>query len=160
MAETKKTPARKPAAKRTAASTTGLFTAEEKAAMKARAAEVKKEARAKNDRSAGEKDCLAAIAKLKGTDKTVGTKLHKIITGAAPDLWPKTWYGMPAYAKDGKIVCFFQAADKFKARYATLGFSDEASLDKGDMWPTSYAVSKLTADVDKQIAALVKKAVR
>ena len=158
MAE--KEPAKKTTqSKRTTASTSGGFTAEERAAMKARAQELKAEARANTNRAAGEKDCLAAIAAMKGADKALAKKLHGIISAAAPDLWPKTWYGMPAYAKDGKVACFFQAAGKFKARYATFGFSDEANLDQGAMWPTSYALKELTVAEEKKIVALVKKAV-
>ena len=156
MAEKK--PAKKStqkSAKRTATSSKG-FTAEERAAMKERAKELKAEA-AKED---GEKALLSKIAEMKGTDRTMAKRLHAIVTSAAPDLVPKTWYGMPAYAKDGKIVCFFQSAGKFDARYATFGFSDEANLDQGAMWPTSWALTKLTAAEEKKIAALVKKAVR
>ena len=156
MAEKK--PAKKStrkSAKRTATSSKG-FTAEERAAMKERAKELKAEA-AKED---GEKTLLSKIAEMKGTDRTMAKRLHAIVTSAAPDLVPKTWYGMPAYAKDGKIVCFFQSAGKFDARYATFGFSDEANLDQGAMWPTSWALTKLTAAEEKKIAALVKKAVR
>jgi uncharacterized protein YdhG (YjbR/CyaY superfamily) len=142
-------------AKRTAASSKG-FTAEERAAMKERAQELKAEA-AKAD---GEKALLAKIAEMKGTDRAMATRLHAIITAAAPALSPKTWYGMPAYAKDGKIVCFFQSAEKFDARYATFGFSDEANLDQGAMWPTSWALRELTAAEEKKITTLVKKAVR
>jgi uncharacterized protein YdhG (YjbR/CyaY superfamily) len=101
---------------------------------------------------------LAAIIEMQGPDKAMAERLHSIVTAAAPDLWPKTWYGMPAYAKDGKVVCFFQSAEKFKARYATLGFSDEANLDKGAMWPTSFALKALTATEEAKITALVKKA--
>jgi uncharacterized protein YdhG (YjbR/CyaY superfamily) len=132
------------------------FTAEERAAMKERAQELKAEA-AKAD---GEKALLAKIAEMEGADRALATRLHAIVTAAAPSLSPKTWYGMPAYAKDGKIVCFFQSAAKFDARYATFGFSDEAQLDQGDMWPTSWALRELTAAEEKKIAALVKKAVR
>jgi uncharacterized protein YdhG (YjbR/CyaY superfamily) len=145
--------------KRTTASTSGGFTAEERAAMKARAQELKAEERANKNRAVGEKDLLAAIAAMKGPDRAMAKRLHGIITAAAPDLWPKTWYGMPAYAKDGKIVCFFQSAEKFNARYATFGFSDEANLDKGAMWPTSFALKELTAAEEAKIAALVRKAV-
>ena len=155
MAEKK--PAKKStqkSAKRTATSSKG-FTAEERAAMKERAKELKAEA-AKED---GEKALLSKIAEMKGTDRTMAKRLHAIVTSAAPDLVPKTWYGMPAYAKDGKILCFFQSAGKFDARYATFGFSDEANLDQGAMWPTSWALTKLTAAEEKKIAALVKKAV-
>jgi uncharacterized protein YdhG (YjbR/CyaY superfamily) len=133
------------------------FTAEEKAAMKERAAELKAEA-AKAD---GEKTLLAKVAEMKGNDRTMAKKIHAIVKASAPDLSPKTWYGMPAYAnKDGKIVCFFQSAEKFNSRYATFGFSDEANLDKGEMWPTSFAVRKLSAADEKKISALVKQAVR
>jgi uncharacterized protein YdhG (YjbR/CyaY superfamily) len=135
------------------------FTAEERAAMKARAKELKAEARANKDRAAGERDVLAAIAEMPKSDRAIGTRLHEIIKASAPDLSPKTWYGMPAYAKDGKVVCHFQSADKFKSRYATLGFSDEANLDKGAMWPTSFALKELTAAEEAKIVALVKKAV-
>jgi len=141
-------------AKRTASSKG--FTAEERAAMKERAQELKAEA-AKAD---GEKALLAKIAEMEGADRILATRLHAIVTAAAPSLSPKTWYGMPAYAKDGKIVCFFQSAAKFDARYATFGFSDEAQLDQGAMWPTSWALRELTAAEEKKIAAMVKKAVR
>ena len=132
------------------------FTAAEKAAMKERAKELKAEA-AKAD---GEKALLEKVAEMKGTDRTMATRLHAIITAAAPALSPKTWYGMPAYAKDGKIVCFFQSAEKFDSRYATFGFSDEANIDQGAMWPTSWALKGLTAAEEKKIVTLVKKAVR
>ena len=131
------------------------FTAEERAAMKEYALELKAQA-AKAD---GEKMLLDQIAKMKGTDRAMAKRIHEIIKASAPDLSPKTWYGMPAYAKDGKVVCFFQAADKFKARYATLGFSDEANLDEGALWPTSFALKELTAAAETKIRALVKKAV-
>ena len=142
-------------AKRTATSSKG-FTAEERAAMKERAQELKAEA----TKADGEKALLAKIAEMKGTDRAMATRLHAIVTAAAPALSPKTWYGMPAYAKDGKIVCFFQSAEKFDARYATFGFSDEAMLDQGAMWPTSWALRELTAAEEKKITTLVKKAVR
>jgi len=132
------------------------FTAEEKAAMNERAKELKAEA-AKAD---GEKALLEKVAEMKGTDRAIATRLHAIVTAAAPGLAPKTWYGMPAYAKDGKIVCFFQSAAKFGSRYATFGFSDEANIDQGAMWPTSWALQALTAAEEKKIVALVKKAVR
>jgi len=158
MAE--KEPAKKTTqSKRTTASTSGGFTAEERAAMKARAQELKAEARANTNRAAGEKDCLAAIAAMKGADKALAKKLHGIISAAAPDLWPKTWYGMPAYAKDGKVVCFFQSAQKFKTRYATFGFQHEAKLDEGHMWPVAFALTELTAAEEASIGALVKTAV-
>ena len=123
--------------------------------MKERAKELKAEA-AKAD---GEKALLEKVAEMKGTDKALAKRLHAIITTAAPSLSPKTWYGMPAYAKDGKIVCFFQSAAKFDSRYATFGFSDEAKIDQGVMWPTSWALKELTAAEEKKIVALVKKAV-
>jgi uncharacterized protein YdhG (YjbR/CyaY superfamily) len=141
-------------AKRTSAKNTG-FTVEERAAMKERA----KELRAGEDRADGERDLLAKIAEMPPTDRALAKQLHAIVTASAPDLSPKTWYGMPAYAKDGKVVCFFQSASKFKTRYATLGFSDEANLDKGDMWPTYFALKELTDSEEKKIQALVKKAV-
>jgi uncharacterized protein YdhG (YjbR/CyaY superfamily) len=148
----------KTAAKRTTA--TKGFTDDERAAMKARAQELKAEARANKDRAEGERDLLAAIADMKGNDRAMAKRLHAIITAAAPDLWPKTWYGMPAYAKDGKVVCFFKSAAKFKSRYATFGFEEAANVDAGAMWPTSWALTELTAADEKKIAALVKKAVR
>ena len=153
MAESK-TPTKRATTKRTG-STKG-FTAEERAAMKERAKELKAEA-AKAD---GEKALLDKVAEMKGTDRAMATRLHEIITAAAPALTPKTWYGMPAYAKDGKIVCFFQSAEKFDSRYATFGFSDEANIDQGAMWPTSWALKELTAAEEKKIVTLVKKAVR
>jgi uncharacterized protein YdhG (YjbR/CyaY superfamily) len=136
------------------------FTAEERAAMKERAKEARAEARRGADRAAGEKDLLAKIAEMPKPDRVMAERLHEIITDVAPDLLPKTWYGMPAYAKDGKVVCFFQSADKFKSRYATFGFNDTANLDKGTMWPTSFALTELTEADEKKIASLVKKAVR
>ncbi|MCI4566673.1 DUF1801 domain-containing protein [Lysobacter sp. CFH 32150] len=132
------------------------FTDEERAAMKERAQELKAEA-AKAD---GESAVLAKIAEMQGSDRAMAKKLHAIIKASAPALLPKTWYGMPAYAKDGKIVCFFQSAQKFNSRYATFGFNDEAKLDDGAMWPTSFALNELTADAEKTISALVKKAAR
>jgi uncharacterized protein YdhG (YjbR/CyaY superfamily) len=138
------------------------FTAEERAAMRERAGELKAEAR-RGKRAAkadGESDVLAKIAEMPEADRAMAEQLHALIKASAPDLSPRTWYGMPAYAKGGKVVCFFQSAHKFKSRYATLGFSDEASLDKGAMWPTSFALKALTAAEEKKIAALVKKAVR
>jgi uncharacterized protein YdhG (YjbR/CyaY superfamily) len=135
------------------------FTDEEKAAVKARAQELKAEARASKDREAGEKAVLAAITALKEPDRSIATRLHAIIKATAPALMPKTWYGFPAYARDGKIVCFFQYAEKFNTRYAELGFNDAANLDEGDMWPTRYALKKLTATEEARIRALVKKAV-
>jgi uncharacterized protein YdhG (YjbR/CyaY superfamily) len=135
------------------------FTDEERAAMKARAQELKAEARANKDKADGERDVLAKIAELPEPDRAMAERLHAIIKASAPALSPKTWYGMPAYAKDGKVVCFFQSAQKFKSRYATFGFNDEANLDEGAMWPTSFALTELTAADEARIAALVKKAV-
>ena len=116
----------------------------------------KKPAKAKTD---GEDAVLAAIAAMSGSDRTIGQRLHAVILGAAPDLSPKTWYGMPAYAKDGKVVCFFRGAAKFKERYVTLGFNDSAKLDNGNLWPISFALTKLTDTEETKIAQLVKKAV-
>jgi uncharacterized protein YdhG (YjbR/CyaY superfamily) len=137
------------------------FTDEERAAMKERARELKAEARRgpRADKADGESAVLAAIAAMPGPDRALGKRLHAIIKASAPALSPKTWYGMPAYAKDGKVVCFFQSAQKFKSRYATFGFSDEANLDEGAMWPTSFALKELTAAEEARISALVKKAV-
>ena len=131
------------------------FTAEERAAMKERAQELKAEAR----KADGEKTLLAKIAEMPEPDRALGTRLHEIVKANAPDLEPKTWYGMPAYAKDGKVVCFFQSAHKFKSRYATFGFDVAANLDDGTMWPTAFALTELTAADEARIAALVKKAV-
>ena len=143
----------------TARSTTSKgFTADERAAMKARAQELKAEARATKNRAEGERDLLAAIAAMKGSDRVMAKRLHEIVEATAPDLWPKTWYGMPAYAKDGKVVCFFKSAGKFDSRYATFGFEEAANLDEGAMWPTSYALKELTAADETKIRALVKKA--
>jgi uncharacterized protein YdhG (YjbR/CyaY superfamily) len=135
------------------------FTAAERAAMKERARELKAEARASQNKADGERDLLAKVAEMPAPDRALAKRLHAIVKASAPDLWPRPWYGMPAYARDGKVVCFFQSADKFKSRYATLGFSDEANLDEGAMWPTSFALKKLTAADEAKIAALVKKAV-
>ena len=136
------------------------FTAEEKAAMKARAQEMKAEARASKNREEGEKAVLAAITQMKdSTDRSMGKRIHEIVTATAPELMPKTWYGMPAYANaDGKVICFFQAASKFGVRYATFGFQPDAKLDEGNMWAASFALIKLTAAEEKKIEALVKKA--
>jgi uncharacterized protein YdhG (YjbR/CyaY superfamily) len=145
-------PERKPAKRTTATRKTSAgLTAEEKAAMRETLRERKS--------PGGEKEVLAKIAEMPKSDREMAERLHSIVKAVAPDLSPRTWYGMPAYAKDGKVVCFFQSADKFKARYATLGFSDKASLDDGTMWPTSFALKELTAADEKKIAALVKKAV-
>jgi uncharacterized protein YdhG (YjbR/CyaY superfamily) len=127
------------------------FTAEERAAMKQRAKELKS--------VAGESEVLAKIAEMSEPDRSLAERLHAVIKAGAPDLSPRTWYGMPAYARDGNVVCFFQCAQKFKTRYATLGFSDKANLDEGAMWPTAFALTELTADGEARIAALVKKAV-
>jgi uncharacterized protein YdhG (YjbR/CyaY superfamily) len=135
------------------------FTAEEKAAMRERARELKAEARADRDRAAGERDLLAKIAEMPKADRAMATRLHELITATAPDLFPKTWYGMPAYAKDGKVLCYFTPASKFKERYATFGFNATANLDDGNMWPTSFALRELTAAEEKKIGALVKRAV-
>jgi uncharacterized protein YdhG (YjbR/CyaY superfamily) len=135
------------------------FTDAERAAMKERAQELKAEARASKNRAEGERDLLAKIAEMPEPDRAKAERLHAIVTANAPALFPKTWYGMPAYARDGKVVCFFQSADKFKARYATLGFNDSANLDEGAMWPTSFALKELTAAEEARIAALVKKSV-
>lgn len=134
------------------------FTAEEKAAMKERAKELKAEERAKNDAAAGEADVQAKIAEMQEPDRTMAERIHAIVKASAPALMPKTWYGMPAYAKGGKIICFFQPAQKFGARYGTLGFNDGANLDDGVMWPTSFALKALTPAEEARIAELVKKA--
>lgn len=131
------------------------FTAEELAAMKERARELK----AAKNKAEGEGDVLAKIAEMPGPDRTLAKRVHALVKASAPALSPKTWYGMPAYAKDGKIVCYFQSADKFKSRYATLGFSDQANLDEGHMWPIAFALTKLTAAEEAEITALVKRAV-
>ena len=162
MAERK--PARK-ATQKSAKSTTGVnkkskgFTDEERAAMKARAQELKAEARANKDKADGESDVLAKIAEMPEPDRVMAERLHAIVKASAPTLSPRTWYGMPAYAKDGKVVCFFQSADKFKSRYATFGFSDAAKLDKGALWPVAFALKELSAAEEKKLGALVKKAV-
>lgn len=136
------------------------FTAEERAAMKEHAQELKTAARrGKTTKADGEADVLAKIAELDEPDRGIATRIHEIVKSAAPDLTPKTWYGMPGWAKDGKIVCFFQPASKFKARYGTLGFNDIATLDDGQMWPTAFAVTELTPAIEARIAELVKKAV-
>ena len=138
------------------------LTDEERAAMKERTRELKGEARRgpRAGKADGESDVLAKIAEMPAPDRAMAERLHAIIKASAPALSPKTWYGMPAYARDGKVVCFFQSAQKFNTRYATLGFSDKANLDEGAMWPTSFALKELTADVEAKIGALVKKAVR
>jgi uncharacterized protein YdhG (YjbR/CyaY superfamily) len=137
------------------------FTDEERAAMKERALELKAEARRgqRADQAGGESDVLAKIAEMPEPDRAMAKRLHAIIRTSAPALSPKTWYGMPAYAKDGKVVCFFQSAEKFKSRYATFGFSDKANLDEGVLWPTAFALKELTSAEEARIVALVKKAV-
>ncbi len=136
------------------------FTAEEKAAMKERAKELKAEARLSKNRAEGESAALAAIAEMPEPDRSMAKRIHEIIKESAPALLPKTWYGMPAYAnQDGKVVCFFQTGQKFGSRYATFGFQDSANLDEGTMWPTSFALTGLTAAEEKRIVSLVKKAV-
>jgi uncharacterized protein YdhG (YjbR/CyaY superfamily) len=135
------------------------FTPEERAAVRARARELKAEERASRNRAAGESDLLASIAAMPEADRTLAERIHALVTASSPDLWPKTWYGMPAYARNDKVVCFFKSADKFKTRYATLGFSDQANLDDSTMWPTEFALTDLTAANEAKIAALVKKAV-
>ena len=149
--------ATKKSAKRTTAKgkTSKGFSAEERAAAKARAQELRAEARGAND----ERAVLETIAAMPKPDRTMGKRLHEIVKANAPDLAPKTWYGMPAYAKDGKVLCFFQSADKFKTRYATFGFTDEANLDEGEMWPTYFGLKELTPAVEAKIAQVVKKAV-
>ena len=149
----------KSTAKQAAQKSTG-FTAEEKAAMKERAKELKAEERAQKDKAAGESDVLEKIAEMPEPERAMAARLHAFIKASAPDLSPKTWYGMPAYSnQEGKIVCFYQSAQKFNTRYATLGFSDTAKLDEGDLWPTAFALKELTAATEAQIGALVQKAV-
>jgi uncharacterized protein YdhG (YjbR/CyaY superfamily) len=162
MAERK---AAKRATQRSAKSTTGKaskgFTREERAAMRERAQELKAAARRgpRAGKADGESDVLAKIAEMPEPDRAMAERLHALIKASAPALSPRTWYGMPAYAKDGKVVCFFQSAQKFKSRYATLGFNDKANLDEGAMWPTAFALKELTAAEEARIGALVKKAV-
>ncbi len=141
-------------------STSKTFSAAEREAMKERASEAKAEAKANRTRADGERDLLAKVAEMPPPDRALAKKLHAIVTRTAPDLMPKTWYGMPAWAnKDGKVVCFFQGASRFDSRYATFGFNDSAKLDSGDMWPTTFALRKLTAADEEKVAALVRKAV-
>jgi uncharacterized protein YdhG (YjbR/CyaY superfamily) len=135
------------------------FSDAEKSAMQERARELKAEARANKKKAEGEKDLFAKIAEMPEPDRVMAQRLHEIITEAAPELWPKTWYGMPAYTRDGQVICFFQGAAKFSTRYATLGFNDTAHLDDGAMWPTAFALKELTAVEEARIRALVKKAV-
>lgn len=134
------------------------FSAAEQAAMKERARELKAEARASRKRADGERAVLEKIAEMPEADRTMAERIHAIVSEVAPELWPRTWYGMPAYARDGKVVCFFQGADKFEARYATFGFNDHANLDEGDMWPTSFALRALTDVEEARIRELVKRA--
>ncbi len=159
---------RKPATKRTQQSAkpttaTGRaskgFTAEERAAMKERARELKAEERLNKDRAAGERAVLDKIAEMPEPDRSMAERLHELITASAPALMPRTWYGMPAYAKEGKVVCYFTPASKFNSKYATFGFNDEANLDEGNMWPVSFALKELTAAEEAKIGELVKKAV-
>jgi uncharacterized protein YdhG (YjbR/CyaY superfamily) len=148
-------------AKRTASTdrTSKRFTAEERAAMQERANELKAEARSRAGEADGERDVLAKIAEMPESDRAMAERIHAIVKANAPALVPKTWYGMPAYARDGKVVCFFKAADKFKSRYATFGFEEAANLDEGTMWATSWALTGLSAADEAKIGALVKKAV-
>src|SRR2546429_1748936 len=162
MAERK--PAKKAtqqSAKRTTGKASKGFTNEERAAMRERGQELKAAARRgpRAGKADGESDVLAKIAEMPRSDRAMAERLHAIIKASAPDLSPRTWYGMPAYAKDGKVVCFFQSAQKFKTRYATFGFSDKANLDEGDMWPTAFALKELTAADEAMIRALLTKAV-
>jgi uncharacterized protein YdhG (YjbR/CyaY superfamily) len=136
------------------------FTAAEKAAMRERAKEAKAEERMNKDRAAGERAIQEKIAEMSSPDRSLAKKIHALVTENAPDLMPRTWYGMPAYARDGKVVCYFTPAEKFESRYATFGFNDAATLDQGVMWPTSFAVKNLTAAEEKKLAALIRKAVR
>jgi Domain of unknown function (DU1801). len=158
-------PAAKKVAKKTSAKAGAApdkkagFSAEEKAAMKAYALELKAQARADRTREDGEREVLAAIAAMPEADRAMAGRVHALVKAHAPALVPKTWYGMPAYAKDDKVVCFFKDALKFKDRYATFGFTDKARLDDGAMWPTSYALKAMNAEVEKRIAALLRKAV-
>jgi uncharacterized protein YdhG (YjbR/CyaY superfamily) len=141
-----------------AAKDDNVFSAGEKAALRETARERKAQARSKDLRADGERDVLAKIAELPADERDMAERLHALVTATAPDLWAKTWYGMPAYARDGKIVCFFKPASKFNTRYATFGFEQDAHLDDGSMWPTSYALTKLTKADEAKLADLVKKA--
>ena len=163
MAEKKSaTKGTKPSATTAAGKASQGFTEEERAAMKERSRELEAAARRgpRGRKADGEHDVLAKIAEMPEPDRTMAERLHAVVTASAPALSPRTWYGMPAYALNGKVVCFFQSAQKFKTRYATFGFSDAANLDKGAMWPTAFALEKLTAAEEATIGALVKKAVR
>ena len=155
MADTAKKSTKRTVARDTSSET---WTAEERAAMKEHAREMKAAARRGAAEAEGEADVLAKIAEMPESDRVMAERIHAIVKASAPSLAPKTWYGMPAYARDGKAVCFFQAAAKFKARYATFGFNDNANLDDGNMWPTSWALTKLTPADEARITALVKKA--
>ena len=137
----------------------GTFSAAERAAMKERAKELKAEAKRGADREAGERDLLAALAEMPKADRAIAERIHALVMANAPVLSPKTWYGMPAWTRDGKVICFFKSADKFKSRYATFGFEEGANIDDGTMWPTSFGLTKLTAADEARISALVKKAV-
>jgi uncharacterized protein YdhG (YjbR/CyaY superfamily) len=150
-----------PTRKRTAAATktATTWTDDEKSAMKERARELKAEARRDASAKEGLADLMAKIAEMPPSDRTIAERIHAVVTASAPELTPKTWYGMPAYAKDGKLVCFFKSAAKFNSRYATFGFEEAANVDDGDMWPTSYALTKVTPAIEKEIGELVKKAV-
>jgi uncharacterized protein YdhG (YjbR/CyaY superfamily) len=152
MATAQKSSSRKPA-------DGDVFTAAEKAAVREAARERKAQARSLDARADGERDVLAKIAEMPESDRVIAERIHAVIKASAPDLAPKTWYGMPAYARDGKLICFFKAADKFKSRYATFGFEENAMLDEGSMWPTSWALTKLTPADEARLAELVKKAV-
>jgi uncharacterized protein YdhG (YjbR/CyaY superfamily) len=154
LAMAEQQPAKRGAKKPAATRASGGFTAEERAAMRERAREPKRAGAAD-----GESEVLAKIAEMPEPDRALAERIHAIVKASAPELSPRTWYGMPAYARDGKVVCFFQSGQKFKTRYATLGFNDAASLDEGPMWPTAFALKRLTAAGEKRIAALVKKAV-
>jgi uncharacterized protein YdhG (YjbR/CyaY superfamily) len=144
------------ATKSTTRTASQTFSAAERAAMRERARELK----AAQSKADDARDCLAKIAEMQGSDRTMAERLHALITATAPNLAPKTWYGMPAYAKDGQIVCFFKSAQQYNMRYATLGFSDKAHLDEGTMWPTDFALTDLTAEDEARISALVQRAVR
>lgn len=146
----------------TTAGTHETFTAEERAAMKERAQEARAVARSDSQaakKAASERAMLTKIAAMQDSDRGMAERVHAVVSATAPTLEPKLWYGMPAYARDGKVVCFFQSAEKFKARYATLGFSDQASLDDGSMWATNFALTEVTAEIESRIAALVERAV-
>jgi len=158
MSPTKRT--KNTAAGRSAAKEPDTFSAAERAAMRERAKEAKAEARANKTNADGEKDLLAKIAEMPEPERTMASKLHALVKAAAPSLAPKTWYGMPAYAKAGKVVCFFQSAKKFSTRYASFGFSDAATLDDGDVWPVAFALQRWTPAVEARIAALLRAAVR